>query len=128
MLITQFNCASTLDTRLTLASGKSSKPSARIARRRANIWCKVVSSVPKGGDFTMRDVEGDAVWAPFDFAAFGVGTVVAGGRSKSSDRFIGLVTPGVSSEVHGEELTGIAVDYQVSDVGKFYDELIARMQ
>ena len=92
---------------------------------RAKIWCKVVSSVPSSAT-TMKDVDGDAVWSPYDFSDKAAGAVVAGGRSRSAERFIGIVKPGAKSEFCDVDMTGVEVVLVTENGKSFLQELAAR--
>ena len=107
------------------AGAQKTKPRGNYRRSGAKIWCKVVNSVPSG-EYTMRDVGGESVWSPYDFADYKSGALVAGGRSKSSDRFIGVVKPGAEANIHDTEMTGIDVVFQTSKVDTFLKELAHR--
>jgi hypothetical protein len=107
---------------------ETSTPAPNYRRRgggRAKIWCKVVTNVPSSAT-TMKDVDGDAVWSPYAFSDTAAGAVVAGGRSRSNERFIGIVTPGAKSEFCDVDMTGVEVVLVTENGKSFLQELAAR--
>lgn len=108
---------------------ETNTPAPNYRRRRggrAEIWCKVVSSVPNRASFSMKEVDGDAVWHPYDFSDKPAGAIVAGGRSGSGERFLGIVKPGADSEFCGVNMTGVGVAFETEDNKKFLKELASQ--
>lgn len=108
--------------------GKTTNSAPNYRRRgggRAKIWCKVVSNMPSNPT-SMKDVDGDNVWSPYDFSDRKLGSLVAGGKTRSSERFVGIVHPGKDDTFCGVDMAGIHVVYTTENNKDFFKELSNR--